>query len=647
MCLMHLMHLMPRMPVMNLQLGRASLLRTSSAPVRLACLAALVLLALPMPAFPAQPGDSSSAYQDSAPEAATGRSEKPAVRAQRQMVVSADVRASRAGLAVLRQGGNAIDAAIATQFVLSVVEPQSSGIGGGGFLVFWQPALGNTPSALQTWDGRETAPRSASAERFLNSQGKPLRFRDAIGSGKSVGVPGLVAMLWAAHQAYGSLPWASLLQPAIELAAQGFVVSPRLATLIARDALLAASVSARTLYFSDTSHAGSLLRNPALAEVLQRIARDGPAALQQGEIAQDIVNAVRAAGGDMQLADLADYRAIAREALCADYRRHRLCGAPPPSSGTFTVGQLLGILEQHDALVNDATPPAGVALPSAARPGARVTRQPLATLLPNSAAAAHRYSEAARLAYADRDHYLADPAFVSMPLAALLAPAYLRQRAGLIDTQRSLGSASPGDPLPGASASLGRDATESLAATTHLSVMDAQGRAVALTASVESAFGSRILVRGFLLNNQLTDFSWLAQQDGKFAANRVQGGKRPRSSMAPLIVFGPNGQPRWLIGSPGGNQIINYVARTLVALIDWRMPLQQALALGHYGSRNRQTELEAGSEMQALAPSLRSLGHEVRIGEQTSGLNVIEVAMGEDGLLGAADPRREGAALGD
>jgi gamma-glutamyltranspeptidase/glutathione hydrolase len=454
-------------------------------------------------------------------------------------------------------------------------------------------------------------------------------------------------MLWAAHQAYGSLPWTNLLQPAIELAAQGFVVSPRLATLIARDALLATSVSARTLYFSDTSHAGSLLRNPALAEVLQRIARDGPAALQQGEIAQDIVNAVRAAGGDMQLADLADYRAIAREALCADYRRHRLCGAPPPSSGTFTVGQLLGILEQHDALVNDATPPAGVALPSPARPGARVTRQPLATLIPNSAAAAHRYSEAARLAYADRDHYLADPAFVSMPLAALLAPAYLRQRAGLIDTQRSLGSASPGDPLPGASASLGRDATESLAATTHLSVMDAQGRAVALTASVESAFGSRILVRGFLLNNQLTDFSWLAQQDGKFAANRVQGGKRPRSSMAPLIVFGPNGQPRWLIGSPGGNQIINYVARTLVALIDWRMPLQQALALGHYGSRNRQTELEAGSEMQALAPALRSLGHEVRISEQTSGLNVIEVETGEDGLLGAADPRREGAALGD
>ena len=641
MSLIYLMHLIHRIPLINLQRDRARLPVTSSAPARLVCLMVLALLALPKPAAPAQPPDNRSAYQDSAPEAATGRSEKPAVRAQRQMVVSADVRASRAGLAMLRQGGNAIDAAIATQFVLSVVEPQSSGIGGGGFLVFWQPALGNTPSALQTWDGRETAPRSARAERFLDSQGRPLRFRDAIGSGKSVGVPGLVAMLWAAHQAYGSLPWASLLQPAIELAAQGFVVSPRLATLIARDALLAASVSARTLYFSDTSHAGSLLRNPALAEVLQRIARDGPAALQQGEIAQDIVNAVRAAGGDMQLADLADYRAIAREALCADYRRHRLCGAPPPSSGTFTVGQLLGILEQHDALVNDATPPAGVALPSPARPG------PLATLRPNSAAAAHRYSEAARLAYADRDHYLADPAFVSMPLAALLAPAYLRQRAGLIDSQRSLGSASPGDPLPGASASLGRDATESLAATTHLSVMDAQGRAVALTASVESAFGSRILVRGFLLNNQLTDFSWLAQQDGKFVANRVQGGKRPRSSMAPLIVFGPNGQPRWLIGSPGGNQIINYVARTLVALIDWRMPLQQALALGHYGSRNRQTELEAGSEMQALAPALRSLGHEVRIGEQTSGLNVIEVATGEDGLLGAADPRREGAALGD
>ena len=641
MSLIYLMHLIHRIHLVNPKRDRARLPVTSSAPVRLVCLMVLALLALPKPAAPAQPPDNRSAYQDSAPEAATGRSEKPAVRAQRQMVVSADVRASRAGLAMLRQGGNAMDAAIATQFVLSVVEPQSSGIGGGGFLVFWQPALGNTPSALQTWDGRETAPRSARAERFLDSQGRPLRFRDAIGSGKSVGVPGLVAMLWAAHQAYGSLPWASLLQPAIELAAQGFVVSPRLATLIARDALLATSVSARTLYFSDTSHAGSLLRNPALAEVLQRIARDGPAALQQGDIAQDIVNAVRAAGGDMQLADLADYRAIAREALCADYRRHRLCGAPPPSSGTFTVGQLLGILEQHDALVNDATPPAGVALPSPARPG------PLATLRPNSAAAAHRYSEAARLAYADRDHYLADPAFVSMPLAALLAPAYLRQRAGLIDTQRSLGSASPGDPLPGASASLGRDATESLAATTHLSVMDAQGRAVALTASVESAFGSRILVRGFLLNNQLTDFSWLAQQDGKFVANRVQGGKRPRSSMAPLIVFGPNGQPRWLIGSPGGNQIINYVARTLVALIDWRMPLQQALALGHYGSRNRQTELEAGSEMQALAPELRSLGHEVRIGEQTSGLNVIEVATGEDGLLGAADPRREGAALGD
>ncbi len=614
-------------------------LGTASRPSRLACVTALALLALPMQAVPAQPTDDSRAYQDSAPEAATGRSDKPAVRAQRQMVVSADVRASAAGLAMLRQGGNAIDAAIATQFVLSVVEPQSSGIGGGGFLVFWQPALGNTPSALQTWDGRETAPRSASAERFLDSQGKPLRFRDAVGSGKSVGVPGLVAMLWAAHQAYGSLPWASLLQPAIALAAQGFVVSPRLGALIARDALLAASPSARTLYFSGANRAGSLLRNPALAEVLQRIARDGPAALQQGDIAQDIVNAVRAAGGDMQLSDLADYRAIAREALCVDYRRHRLCGAPPPSSGAFTVGQLLGILEQHDALLDISKRRSGETPP--------LTTRPLAELSPGSVAAAHRYSEAARLAYADRDHYLADPAFTSMPLAGLLDPGYLRRRASLIDAQRSLGSASPGDPLPAASASFGRDATESLAATTHLSVMDAQGRTVALTASVESAFGSRILVRGFLLNNQLTDFSWLAQQDGKWVANRVQGGKRPRSSMAPLIVFGPDGRPRWLIGSPGGNQIINYVARTLVALIDWRMPLQQALALGHYGSRNRQTELEAGSEMQALAPALRALGHEVRIGEQTSGLNVIEVAANGDDLLGAADPRREGAALGD
>jgi gamma-glutamyltranspeptidase / glutathione hydrolase len=321
--------------------------------------------------------------------------------------------------------------------------------------------------------------------------------------------------------------------------------------------------------------------------------------------------------GELSESDLAGYHALEREPLCGAYRGHRICGAPPPSSGTTTISMLLGVLE----------------------------RFPMAKLDPLSAQAVHVFSEAGRLAYADRDRYVADPDFVPVPLSQLLDRGYLSARSGLIREDRSLGIAAPGRLALPAAAKFGADSTLELESTTHLSVVDSSGNIVALTSSVESAFGSRILVRGFLLNNQLTDFSWLPSVQGVPAANRVQGGKRPRSSMSPTIAFDGSGRPRFVVGSPGGNDIINYVALTLVGLIDWKLDPQKAVDLPRYGSRNRATELESGTEAEKLAEALRALGHDVRVTPQASGLHVIAVT--GEGLVGGADPRREGIALGD
>ena len=563
------------------------------------------------------------------PEAASGRQDRQVVSARRFMIVAAHPLAAQAGLDVLRQGGTAMDAAIAAAFVLNVVEPQSSGIGGGGFLLHYDHAT----RRMTAWDGRETAPAAARAERFMTStaQGeRPMRFLDAIGSGLSVGVPGLVAMLDAAHRESGKLPWARLLEPAIRAASDGFPISPRLATLIASDPLLAKNPAARAFFFHAEGRpklAGERLFNPRLAIVLRRIAIEGPPAFYRGDVARDMVEAVHSAfsPGDLAEADLAAYQAVRREALCAPYRSWRVCGVPPPSSGEVAIAQILALLERFDMAKHAA----------------------------GSVDAVHLIAEAGRLAYADRDRYLADPAFIAQPVAQLLDRNYLATRSALIDAQHSMGIAKPGDIAEAPRA--GMDGTQDQPATTHLSVVDDKGNAVSLTASVESAFGSRIMVRGFLLNNQLTDFSFLPSTDGLPAANRVQAGKRPRSSMAPIMVFDTKDQLqeqlRWVLGSPGGPMIINYVAKALIGLMDWNLDPQAAAALPNIGNRNGATELESGTPTTGLADALRQRGHDIRILDQTSGLNIIAVQPARHNvparLLGGADPRREGVALGD
>jgi len=562
-----------------------------------------------------------------APEAASGARARPLATASQHIIVAAHPLAAAAGLAVLREGGNAVDAAITTALVLNVVEPQSSGIGGGGFLLHYRRAT----ARMTVWDGRETAPAAAEARRFTTADGGPMRFMDAVGSGLSVGVPGLLAMLEAAHADAGHLPWSRLVRPAIDVAERGFAISPRLAELIAVDPLLGRSPSARSFFYhadGTPRRAGERMVNPELAAVLRRVAAEGSSAFYRGTLARDIAAAVRTAPvpGDLDEADLNHYLALRRDALCGPYRAYRICGVPPPSAGAASVLELLALLE----------------------------RFPLSTLKGESLEAVHLFAEAGRLAYADRDRYLADPAFLPQPVAQLLDPGYLKERSGLIDPLRAMGRAAPGR-LAGAPA-VGADRTLALPATTQISVVDDAGDAVSLTASVESAFGSRILVHGFLLNNQLTDFSFLPNDDTLPAANRVEPGKRPRSSMAPTMVFDDGsksqGKLRWVLGSPGGPMIINYVAKALVGLIDWNLDAQAASALPNMGNRNGATELEAGTPLEKLAPALRARGHEVRLNDQTSGLNIIGLrpagaTVDTPALEGGTDPRREGVALGD
>jgi gamma-glutamyltranspeptidase / glutathione hydrolase len=557
------------------------------------------------------------AHAQPAPEPETAAAPKQLVHARRFMVVAANPIAARAGLDVLKRGGSAVDAAIATQFVLNLVEPQSSGIGGGGFLLHYA-AKG---AKLDAYDGRETAPAAAKPERFLGSDGKPVDWPEAIVSGKSAGVPGLLRVLELAHRAHGRLPWTALLAPAIELATKGFAISPRLHALVAADRFLAADENARRYFYlpdGKAKPAGSLLTNPELAAVLKRVAAEGAEAFYRGTIAGDIVAAVRKPprAGDLTEADLAAYAPKRRDPLCGAYRRWKVCGMPPPSSGGFTVLQILKILERFD----------------------------LRALPPDSVEAVHLFAEAGRLAYADRDRYIADPDFVAAPLAALLESRYLASRSKLIDTEHSMGRAPAGDPA-GVVARFGLAQALELPSTTHVSVVDAEGNAVAMTSSIESAFGNRRMVHGFLLNNQLTDFAWAPEEGGRPVANRVEGGKRPRSSMAPTLVFDGKGKLFMVVGSPGGHSIINYVAQTLIDVLDHGMDIQQAVSRPHRGSRNGPTELERGTPLEALAPELRRRGHAVRIRAETSGLHGI--VRTKDGWTGGADPRREGVALGE
>ncbi len=553
-----------------------------------------------------------------APEPQSPSAASAGAFAARHMVAAANLHAARAGREALRRGGSAIDAAIAVQMVLNVVEPQSSGIGGGGFLLHFEAASGE----VVAYDGRETAPAAAGGDLFLGADGEPLAFFAALVGGRAVGAPGLLAMLEMAHRRHGKLPWAELFEPAIGLAEQGFPISPRLAALIARDPFLATFRDARAYFYHAGGRpkaAGERLVNPALAATFRAIAAGGARAFYQGALAQAVVGAVRGASpnpGLLSLADLAAYRAKARPPVCAPYRAWRVCGMPPPTSGGVTLLQILGALAPL----------------------------PVARYAPGSPEAVHLISEASRLAYADRAKYLADADFVAVPVAGLIDAGYLRRRSALIRWGATLGRAVAGSPR-GREGRLVPAGEHESPSTTHLSVVDGAGNAVAMTTSIENVFGSRLMVRGFLLNNQLTDFSFRPERDGVAVANRVEPGKRPRSSMAPTLVFDGEGGLVLSLGSPGGSRIIAYLAQALIAMLDWRLGVQEALSLPHHVNRNGATELEQGSALEALVPALAALGHRVKVRALNSGLHAIRVSAA--GLEGGADPRREGVALGD
>jgi gamma-glutamyltranspeptidase/glutathione hydrolase len=557
------------------------------------------------------------------PEPPSGRASKEPVFARDDMVAAAEPLAAEAGRDMLRQGGNAIDAAIAAALVLNLVEPQSSGIGGGGFLVFYSAQDRRTV----TFDGRETAPMAAKPDRFLKPDGTPMGFFDAVVGGRSVGVPGYLRMLEMAHRHYGKLAWAKLFAPAIRLARDGFPVSGRLHMLLAEDRFLPKSETARH-YFYDAQGApraaGSVLKNPELAAVFETVAEHGAAAFYSGDVARDIVRTVRGAQnpGDMTEDDLANYRAKERKPVCGPYRAYKICGMGPPSSGPITILEILGMLERFPAKELDFP----------------------------SVGAVHLFAEASRLAFADRDRYLADTDFVPTPVAGLLDPSYLRERAKRIDPERAMPNpVAPGDPPEKPRhrrAARADGASPELPSTTHLSIVDRDGNAVAMTVSIENAFGSRLMVDGFLLNNELTDFSFLPERDGKSVANRVEPGKRPRSAMSPTIVFDRRGAVKLVVGSAGGPAIITDVAKTIVAALDGHDDAQAAIDLPDIDNgRDGAVEIESGPGAEALAAGLRALGHEVRIAEHPSGLQAVENT--KDGWEGAADPRRDGVALGD
>lgn len=556
-----------------------------------------------------------ASFEDVSPEAASGYASKEEVHAGKYMVSTANPLATKAGLAMIERGGSAVDAAIAAQLVLGLVEPQSSGIGGGAFLLYWDAQKDD----LHVFDGRETAPSGIEPDQFI-VDGRPLSYWEAVNNGGSVGVPGVLRAMELAHARHGRLPWAELFEPALQLAQDGFAVTPRLHLMISKSRGLAENRNAGRYFFDSKGRpwpVGHVLKNPALAATLKRIAKEGADAFYQGAIAEDIVAAVRShpQPGALSVADLSNYRALQREAVCGTYRVYVVCGAPPPSSGGVGLIQLMGILESF----------------------------PLVDMKPDSVEAVHVFSEAGRLVFADRDFYLADPEFVDVPVDALTNPAYLRMRAELISPEASMGVAVPGDPV-GRRAILAPDNAMEIPSTTHISIVDEEGNVVSMTSSVESAFGSKIMVHGFLLNNQLTDFSLLSADElGRPIANRVEPGKRPRSTMSPTIVFS-QGHPLFVIGSPGGSAILNYVAQAVIGVLDWGLSAQEAVSQPHFGSRNKETELEAGSVLVRHVKTLESMGHEVQVEEFTSGLQGIYVS--PEGLVGAADPRREGTAEG-
>lgn len=538
------------------------------------------------------------------------------------MVAAANPYAAEAGAEILAQGGSAVDAAIAVQAVLTLVEPESSGLAGGAFMLHWTPGS-DKPEA---YDGRETAPAGATPDMFLGDDKKPLGIIPAILSGRSVGAPGAVALLALAHKEHGKLAWSKLFDRAIELSENGFTVSDKLAAAIARDPALAMMPASQDYFFTLDANgkrvpvaAGATLKNPLLAATLKIIAAEGADGFYKGPVAQSIVDAVHAAPsrpGTLSMADLAGYEAKHRDALCRPYRVYKVCAMPPPTSGGIATLQILGILESFD----------------------------MGEIEPMSLTAVHFIAEAEKLAYADRGKFLGDPDFVHVPVEALLNAEYLRQRAKLIDPSYSMKVAKPGTLNDKKADAQGTNVSVAYPSTSHFAIVDAEGRVVSMTTSVEAPFGSHLMAGGMILNNQLTDFSFAPEEDGKPVANAVAPGKRPMSAMDPVIVFDKDGDFYAALGSPGGSRIIGYVTQALVAVLDWNMDMQSAFDQPRFLDRNGPLEIEEGTSLEKLIPDLKALGHDVLPEKINSGLHGIRVT--PEGLDGGADPRREGKAIG-
>ena len=537
------------------------------------------------------------------------------VVASNWMVVTANPYASDAGANILSRGGTAADAMVAVQTVLGLVEPQSSGMGGGGFLVWYDATSGE----LTTLDGRETAPFAATERLFQDDTGEPIKFWDAVIGGRSVGVPGMPALIEVAHSKWGKLPWKDLFKRAASLADRGFVVSHRLSGLLATEQQrMSSSIDALSYFFpkGKSLSQGTLLINREYGNLMRRLAEHGSDIFYSGPTANSIVATIRFGNenpGLITLSDLANYTIKERPAICTKFRSYDVCGMGPPSSGAIGVGQILGMI--------DAYPVGKMSDPQTLR----------------------LIGDATRLAFADRGRYLADADFVYVPSTELVDEQYLRSRASLLNKNIAIPKVAAGEPIASLSQRRAPDLSIEQQSTTHVSIVDTYGNVLSLTSSIENAFGSRLMTNGFLLNNQLTDFSFKSSSNGVPVANRVEGGKRPRSSMAPTIVL-QDGKPVLVIGSPGGSRIIPYVANTIVAILDWGLDVQKAVSQPHAVNRFGTYEIEKATRLIEIKNSLKELGYDVTERSLNSGLNVIMIQNGS--LFGGSDPRREGIAIG-
>ncbi|MBQ4832434.1 gamma-glutamyltransferase [Pseudoalteromonas sp. MMG010] len=576
-------------------------------------LTSLIIISL-LSSFPALA--KSKPIETREPEAGINYIDKKAVLGQKYMVASANPYASKAGRDILQQGGSAIDAAIATQLVLTLVEPQSSGIGGGTFMLYYN----KDNDKITSFDGRETAPSGADENLFLNQHGKAVKWIEAVVGGRSVGVPGILHAFAKAHKQYGKLPWSALFKPAIELSEKGFIVSERLHGLLARElnpGVLKMPVIHEYFYpDGKLIEAGTVKKNQPLADLYKSIAKQGVDAFYKGSNADKLVDAVQnspIAPGTLSKLDLVNFKSKERDAVCISYHSYKVCSMAPPSSGGVAVLQILGLLENKN----------------------------MSAIKPNSEQAIHYFTQASRIAFADRNVYMGDPDFTDVPTQELLDKQYISKRAKLITEVDKV--ATPGEPRK--YLSYAPDDSYELPSTSHVSIIDSFGNAVSMTSSIEMAFGSTVMVNGYILNNQLTDFSLSPRKNGKLVANRVESGKRPRSSMSPVMVFNGDGSLRLVVGSPGGSRIIDYVAQVVIGVLDWDLSAQEAINLPRVTNRNDYTSLEKGTELSAIASKLTKRGHKVRLIDLNSGLHAVEVK--DNMLVGGADPRREGVAISE